>query len=1042
MVSLTRLFCLHCQGLILLATLLGPLYGPVEAAGEDTHAGITSADRDWWSFQPIVRTKPPWDEVVAGVPWHPIDAFLHQRLAVAGLSPSPLASRRELVRRVYADLIGLPPSPEIIDAFVADESPDAFEKLVDRLLASPYYGERWGRHWLDLVRFGQTNGYERDAEKPNAWRYRDYVVRSFNEDKTYDRFVVEQLAGDELDDATNDSIIATGFYRVGSWDDEPDDKQVAYYDELDDIVRVTANTFLGLTIGCARCHEHKFDPIPQEDYYRLLAFFRNVTPYGRDISSTHYGLNPDAVLTPLVTPTGEAKWAVDKARIRQEVSAAKDKLAVIYAAAVARQDENPQIARLDTLRSAFAVPPTERSTEQNELVVQATANSIPRDQLVMWLDASDPDGDSDPSNNPTPDTAITQWSDAHWKDKTNSGNDAVLGARLSESGAPSLEDSLADLSNSQPALWFDGFATGLDTPLRANPVQGDIPAPQFTVVAVVRAVADDTYRSIWTFDGATGGHNRGLGVQEGQFKVQAGGPTISAPAPAQDWCIISVTFDYPNGVTLAVNDNKSISSVGEIPTVHDNAMTLGYFPVHFTAEGTQHLEGQLAEVLVYRRTLEDKEQARLRGFLAAKYGLLASVYAKQGKEALNEEEKKDVKQLEESLKQLDGKLANTSMGKALSVRESGNEVQPTYLLVRGDAHSPAQEVQPTFLSALGGQIPEIRKHPVSDNLSKYGVQSTSGRRHALADWMVDPKNPLTARVMANRLWHYHFGKGIVPTPSDFGQTGTAPTHPELLDYLAAELIRGGWQTKRLHRLIMTSWAYRQSSRAADDHAMEIDPDNRFLWRQNLHRLSGEAIRDAVLAVSGRLNSTMEGRGVFPTLSQEVLATQSISGNGWDKSSLAEQCRRSIYVFVKRTLRVPILEAFDVPTPDAPEPARPQTTISPQALILLNGSFMNQQAGDFASRLQSDFPGDSRAQVRRAYRLAFGREPDDEEMKTALNYLAWQGQQWTGQRQAKNEPTQEADASVYALKSFCRMLFNLPPHQNLWVNPGSGRAPRL
>jgi len=756
----------------------------------------------------------------------------------------------------------------------------------------------------------------------------------------------------------------------------------------------------------------------------LLAFFRNVSPYGRDVSSSHYGLNPDAVLTPLVTPAGEAKWAVEKVRIQQERSEAKDKLAAIYAAAVARQDKDPEIARLDTLRSAFATRPTERSTEQKELVVQATAKSIPHDQLVMWLDAGDPDGDGDRHNDPSPGTAITQWTGAHWKDKSNSGNHAVLGARLSESAAPHLEDSLTDLSNSQPALWFDGFATGLDTPLRAHPVNGDIPAPQFTVVAVVRAAVDDTYRSIWTFDGATGGHNRGLGVQEGQFKVQAGGPTISAPAPAQDWCIASVTFDYPNGVTLAVNGNKSHSNVGEVPTVHDNAMTLGYFPVRFIEEGAQHLEGQLAEVLVYRRTLEDKEQARLRGFLAAKYGLLSSVFAQQGKEALNEEEKKEADKLEETLKQLDGKLASTSIGKALSVRENGNEVEPTHLLIRGDAHSPAQEVQPAFLSALGGQLPEIREHPVSDILSKYGVQSTSGRRRALAAWLVDPQNPLTARVMANRLWHYHFGKGIVSTPSDFGQTGTAPSHPELLDYLAAELIRSGWQTKRLHRLIMTSSAYRQSSRAADDHALEIDPDNRLLWRQNLRRLGGEAIRDAVLAVSGQLNSTMEGRGVFPTLSPEVLATQSIPGNGWDESSFADQCRRSIYVFVKRSLRVPILEAFDVPTPDAPEPARPQTTISPQALILLNGSFMNQQAGDFASRLQSNLPGDSRAQVRRAYRLAFGRAPDDEEMETAIQYLAWQSQQWTGQRQANSEAAPEEDASSYALKSFCRILFNL------------------
>ena len=602
---------------------------------------VTDADRKFWSFHPVLRPSVPKP---AGIlPGSAIDAFVLQKLQARGLTLSPSASKRELIRRATFDLIGLPPSPEEVDAFLADRRPDAYERLVERLLASPHYGERWGRHWLDVVRFAQTNGYERDDEKPHAWRYRDYVIRAFNEDVPYDRFIREQLAGDELDAVTDDALTATAFYRLGVWDDEPDDRRQAEFDELDDMLSVTGSTFLGLTLGCARCHDHKFDPLGQEDYYSTLAFLRNVQPY-------------------------------------------------------AKPDKNPE------------------------------------------------------------------------------------------------------------------------------------------------------------------------------------------------------------------------------------------------------------------RTI----------FVRLKSGALT-----------------------------------------LAIRERDGPPLPTHILSRGSAAAPGKRVEAHFPRVL---CP-------SDDLAVPRLPTVGGKvraRRSLAEWIASKDNPLTARVLVNRLWQHHFGRGLVATPNDFGHTGVAPTHPKLLDWLAAELVEGGWRLKRLHRQIMLSQTYRQSSRRRDERAAAIDPGNALLGRQNLRRLEAEAIRDTVLAVSGRLNRTMGGRGVFPTLPPEVLATQSRPGLGWDKSSAAEQARRGVYIFVKRTLGVPLLETFDFASPDTTTAARATTTIAPQALILLNSAFMEEQSLALAQRLVQEDGARPAANVERLFRLAFGRGPTSREKGIALAYLA---------RDRKTARPGE-DAFRHALARLCKVVLNL------------------
>lgn len=515
---------------------------------------ITDEDRSYWAFQPIrtpavPRADSDWDDD------NPIDAFVLDQLRRRGLAPSKPASKRQLARRLYFDLIGLPPTFEEVEQFVADDSPRAFARLVDRLLEKPQYGERWGRHWLDVVRFAQSNGYERDDEKPHAWRYRDYVIKAFNEDKPFDRFILEQLAGDELDDATLDSIIATGFYRVGVWDDEPDDKVAAVYEGLDDIVRTTGEAFLGLTIGCARCHDHKFDPIPQADYYSLLSFVRNVAPIGKDKSHTHWEMDPTAIFTPLVT----------------------------------------------------------------------------RESLDQW-----------------------------------------------EQKRKLLADQKAELE-------------------------------------------------------------------------------------------------------------KQLS-----------------------AEGTP------------------KEK--------------------------QEELKKQIGELDKQMK--------PAWEMALSVREIGAKPRETRILIRGSHLTPGKAVQPAFLTVTDSPNPKLLSPETApgsslvQTLRSQGVQPTTRRRRVLAEWIASPDNPLTARVIANRLWHYHFGRGLVSTPNDFGRTGQPPTHPKLLDWLASDLTENGWSLKHLHRRILLSKTWQQSSASSPDHrGHEVDPDNMLLWRQNLRRVESEVIRDSMLMLD-----LCEGKG--------------------------------------------------------------------------------------------------------------------------------------------------------------------------------------
>ncbi len=688
---------------------------------EDEHEEEEGIDweqaRKYWAYQPPARTAVP---AVKNKQWpaNEIDHFVLARLEEAGLSPNEPADKVALCRRVYYDLIGLPPTPEEIDAFVSDDSPGAYERLIDRLLESPHYGEKWGRHWLDLVRYAETNSFERDGAKPNAWRYRDYVIRSFNEDKPYDRFIREQLAGDELADSDRESIIATGYYRLGLWDDEPADREQAYFDGLDDVVSTTSNVFLGMSLGCARCHDHKIDPLPQTDYYRMLAFFRNISPY-----SNNRDPNSASSQTPIAEVGSTAE--VDPAKIAE------------------RERLQAEVAEL-------------------EAIIEATFT---------------------------------------------------------------------------------------------NPEKDD------------------------------------------------------ARAPA-----------------------------------------------------------------IRERIIREK--------LAA---------------TLSPEQVKSYREKQQKLKTLEGPKTAT----ALSVREHGPQAKPTHLLIRGNAHAQGAEVRPGFPEVLGLPDPAIVEQPNGAH--------TTGRRIVLADWIASKQNPLTARVMANRLWQYHFGRGIVPTSNDFGALGERPTHPELLDWLASELVDGEWRFKRMHKLIMTSSAYRMSSRG-NDEGLAKDPANELFWRFDMRRLSGEEVRDSILAVSGNLNDKQFGPSIYPKIPKAVLAGQSRPGEGWGNSPPEEAARRSIYVHAKRSLVLPILANFDLADTDASCAVRYSTTVPTQSLHMLNGDFVNEQAALFAERLRSEHPGDAAAQVRRAIRLTSGRSASEDEVAHDLQFI----------EQLQQQAELDADRALFG---YCLLMLN-------------------
>jgi len=663
------------------------------ATGTPTRADPPDPGSAHWAFQPVRRPTPPGGNDGR----NSIDRFLLARLAVEGLSFSPPASRQTLIRRVTFDLIGLPPTPEEIDAFVGDPAPDAYEKLIDRLLASPRYGERWGRHWLDLARYAETDGFEHDAVRPDAWRYRDYVIASFNADKPYDRFIKEQIAGDELWPDDPDAVVATGFNLLGPDMVDSADQVQRRLNTLNDMTDTSALAFLGLTLGCARCHDHKFEPLSQRDYYSLQAFF-----------------TPARFVPQRSIASAEERAAYDEAMTRFDANSAVRELAALEAPAREKL-RRQKLAKLSPeARAAHETPPERRTTEQANVVLE-TADMV-------------------------------------------------------------------EITDRELAKAFAGEAKARRQRLLSQVNQLPHPAPLPTAMAL----------------------------------AQPSGP------PSK-----------------------------------------------------------------------------------------------------------------------------------------------TFILHRGDYNQPTEEVRPGFPAVLPPVALSSRQQ---------------GRRAVLADWIANKDNPLTARVMVNRIWQHHFGTGLVSTPSDFGTHGQPPTHPELLDYLASEFIARGWSIKQMHRLMLTSAAYRQVSFREETPA--ADPDNRLYWRMNRLRLEGEVVRDSLLAIGGKLNLQTGGPGVFPPIPADAIQ----GARGWTASKdPRDHARRSVYIFARRNLRFPFLEVFDAPDTNLSCPARERSTTAPQALTLLNADEVTQAAHATAKRV-TEAAASADERITLLYRLALGRTPTADELSATREFL--------------------------------------------------------
>jgi mono/diheme cytochrome c family protein len=660
---------------------------------------VNDETKQWWSYQKVKPQTPPAVKQEAWVT-NEIDRFILARLEEAHLVPAKPASRETLIRRAYYDLTGLPPTPQQVQTFVNDKSPDAYERLIDELLESPHYGEKWARHWLDLVRYAETNSYERDSPKPFVWKYRDYVINSFNADKPYDQFIREQIAGDELKTVTPESIIATGYYRLGIWDDEPVDQEQAWYDDMDDVLATTAQSFLGMTINCARCHDHKIDPIPQTDYYQMLAFFRNVQRYGVR--------GHDTVLIQSVRDIGSSEDKVQLAKMIEEYQQA-------IAANQAALEEIEKLVKPDFI----SVELEEFEHERNRL-------------------------------------------------------------------------------------------------------------------ALVRKRVD---------------------------KV-----------------IDQATFQQ------------------------------------------------------YKQLTEERNRLR----------------------------REPPRPLEQ----------------ALCVKERGAEAPETFVTIRGNAAARGDVVEPGFPQVLSPPQPliEVPEHGQS-----------AGRRLALANWLANADNPLTSRVMVNRIWQHHFGRGIVHSSNDFGFQGTPPTHPELLDWLANQFVTNGWRMKPLHKMLMLSSTYRMASRT-DEQTIAADPLNELFSRFNMRRLTAEEVRDSILVMNGKLNDQLFGPSIYPVIPQEVLEGQSRPGADWNTSQGEDLNRRSVYIHVKRSLPVPLMANFDVADPDSSCPARFNTTQPSQALTMINSQYLHVQAQRFGDRLRSEYQGDVTAQVRAGLQLVLQREPAQSEIDRGLNLI--------------------------------------------------------
>lgn len=852
---------------------------PDSLAGEDERLSH-------WAWQALSKTG---EELLSASKGHPVDVFIREKLSSAGLHLSAPADRRTLIRRLSFDLHGLPPAPEVVEAFVADPDPAAYEKLVDKLLASPHFGERFARHWLDLAHYADTHGFERDKRRDHAWRYRDYVIESFNKDKPYARFLREQIAGDVLYPGDPEAVIATGFLAAGPWDfvgqveTKSDElRRSARALDLDDMVTQVMTASVGMTVNCARCHDHKLDPISQEEYYRLWSVFAGVKRDDR-----------------VVSEKALAEYEAAKTRLTKQQNRIDQLIAGLEGNGIDLADIVGGGNGTGSGKARQGIDPRNAVVQTRDFGnlgnVVTNRFSISNDPFIDGVFI--PDGQEGKAAIPISSTGLTV------------------------SGLPKTSGQAWDVIRNGPvASQFSNLAGGVDFTAEGHTLLGlhANAGITFDLAAIRRATGEKGMRftSTLAYFGADGEFSADVWV------VLDGGKVLEFRGLGRKDGLKDIDLELPETVRFLT----LISSDGGNGYGHDQ---VGF--------GDPRLKPRSPRSMGEN---EKKEVSRLR------------------------EERKGV------LTQIE-KLGSPPKVYAIVPEAKMPEVR---LLRRGEPGAAVGEpLPPGTVSALAMLNPEL-----GDFASDQGA-----RRAALAEWIVHPDNALTRRVIVNRLWQWVFGQGIVATSSDFGLGGDRPSHPELLDWLAGEFERHDGSVKAMLRLILTSETYRQDSRYPDEaKGVSVDAGNRLLWRQNSRRIEAEAVRDAVLFVSGKLNPERGGPGFEDFTYDEAYAPI----YRYVTADEPKLWRRSIYRYLVRTTPSRFMTTLDCPDPANLTPKRNVTTTPLQSLALYNNDFMLRQAGYFAERLEKE-GGDS---IAGAYALAFAREPSSKEAKMAEEFIKAEG----------------------------------------------------
>jgi len=963
----------------------------------------------YWAFVPPQAPALP---EVKHADWvkSPIDAFVLAGLEAKNLQPAPPASKRELIRRATFDLTGLPPTPDEVQAFLSDEKPDAFARVVDRLLASPHYGERWGRHWLDVARYADSNGLDENLVYRNAFRYRDYVIQAFNKDKPYDQFVREQLAGDLMTDGqdlatTFERWTATGFLSLGAKMLAEDDPVKMEMDIVDEQMDTASRTFMGMTVGCARCHDHKFDPIPQADYYALGGIFKSsktmenfkvvatwheyvlAPPEDRERLKAHLEkIKAKTKEAALITQTENRKLA---AVARQQVGAY-----LLAASDVLRYE---QIALTPVLSAGKSAPPG---------TILREAASFERGNAPKKLEKGKPnvvEGQKGPwfAEYDITVPAAGEYELDVLEEETGGGTaDIVINGLLMKQGLAPVENRAASPdAGGWSVTGIFPFTAGHNTLrlehksrfpyfekllLTPNPLPKGTPTPLSNIQISRKYGTNPGYQDHWV-DELRRSKGAPHSVLFPWYTFQANGSLDEKSLSA---------WTSPAAKLFAGFHPKSAEELAARYQQVSNDAVREYqaLPASQPSPNQDDEMEDLSPKTTPQQVLADAGLDALRELLYAKAGPFSA--PDDSRQYFPAAVQEQLAAIDKARKELED--SKPDFPRAMGVSE-GPKPGDQAINLRGSHWTLGPVVPRGFLRAISVKNPPV-------------IPDGQSGRLQFAEWLTQPDHPLTSRVMANRIWRWHFGRGIVPSADNFGRLGERPTNQPLLDWLSVQFIEHKWSVKEMHRLIMLSNTYQMSSRY-DANAAEVDPENILLWRANRQRLEAESIRDGIMAVSGDLDLSMGGSLLEYKDRQYVSDTEKRGGQDYDRN------RRAVYIPVVRSSMYEVFQAFDMPDPATATGDRAVTVVAPQALFMMNGTVMLKHSRTMAEQLLKRMDLDDAGRIRAAYERALARPPSPTEIDSALSFIA----QVDHAMEARK--TDLAERHTFAWQSFCKALLS-------------------